>query len=334
LSSPNSTTPLKPSLALHNWLPVRIKKTSAALLCEWLYLGEKEFTEPFFDETISACRYANSNNRRFKSVSNLETMTEWAKDLKGIPPTAILFHVSRCGSTLLSQLLGIDKKNIVLSEVPFFDEILRLPLQQEVIDRGDAENVLQAALSFYGQQRFAAQQRLFIKTDSWHLHFYEQYRKLFPHVPFFLLYRHPLQVLHSQQKQRGIQSVPGLIEQELFGFTEEQSRDTNLDRYMANVVASYFEKMIRIVKSDPLAVAVDYADGLQNSIHKLYSLLQLPLEKVLDQTFAERCRFHAKRPSQVFEEEQKESEMPSFLATAFSRYEQLKAISGKPLPSL
>jgi hypothetical protein len=325
---------LKPSPALHNWIPFRIKKASLDLLCEWLYLGEKEFTEPFFDETISACRYANSNNRPFRSVSDLETMTKWAKDLNAVPPTAILFHVSRCGSTLLSQLLSIDKKHIVLSEVPFFDEILRLPLQQEAIDRAAAENYWQAALSFYGQQRFAGQQRLFIKADSWHLHFYEQYRNLFPNVPFFLLYRHPLQVLHSQQKQRGIQSVPGMIEPELFGFTPEQSSDTNLDRYMANVLTTYFEKMLRIVKSDPLAIAFDYAEGLHNIIDKMYSLLRLPRGKEMAKKIAERCRFHAKRPLQVFAEEQKDEDVPVFLQPAVSLYEQLKAISRKPLSPL
>lgn len=188
---------------------------------------------------------------------------------------------------------------------------------------------MQAAVSFYGQQRFTAQQRLFIKADSWHLLFYGQYRKLFPGIPFFLLYRHPLQVLHSQQKQRGIQSVPGMIEPELFGFTPAQSRDTNLDRYMANVLTTYFDEMIRIVESDPLSVAFDYADGLQNIIHKMYSLLQLPVEKELAETFAERCRFHGKRPSQVFAEEQKDDDVPAFLQPAFSLYEELRAISKK-----
>ena len=123
--------------------------------------------------------------------------------------------------------------------------------------------------------------------------------------------------------------MPGLLEPELFGFRPEQSRDTNLDRYMANVLATYFEKMIHIVNSDPLSFAFDYADGLHNIIHNIYSLLRLPLEKELEEKFAERCRYHAKRPSQVFAEEQKDDEMPAFLTPVFSRYEQLRAISRK-----
>jgi hypothetical protein len=317
---------MEPSLALKNWIPIRIAKDAPELLCEWLFTGEKEFTEPFFDETIAACRYANSNNRRYKVVSDLNAMAAWARYLTAVPPAAIIFHVSRCGSTLLSQLLAEDKQNIVLSEVPFFDEILRMPLQRPDEDWSGTEGYLSAAVRFYGQQRNPNQQRLLIKADSWHLHFYEQYRNCFPGVPFFLLYRHPLEVLHSQQKQRGVQSVPGLIEPSVFGFTKEQGSDTNLNRYMSHVLTSYFQKMIHILQNDPLAFSFDYLEGMNTISQQLYARLNLPLEKELAERFEQRCRFHAKRPNQLFEEEQQNKDLASYLEPAFSLYRQLTSL--------
>ena len=112
-----------PSNELKNWVPWKLSNT----LCEWLYTGNKKFTEPFFDDTISVCRNLDENRKPYKVVSDLQIMAEWAGDINALVPSAIIFHVSRCGSTLLSQLLGLDETHIVLSEVPFFDELLRLP---------------------------------------------------------------------------------------------------------------------------------------------------------------------------------------------------------------
>lgn len=315
---------MSPSQALHNWLPVRLQKASPDLLCEWLHIGEKEFTEPFFEETLSACKYAQGGNRRYKSVSGLPMLAEWSKEIPALAPTAIIFHVSRCGSTLLSQLLSLEKKNLVLSEVPFFDDILRLPFQFPSVSQPAASNFFRAALVFYGRQRNSEQKNLFVKTDSWHLHFYEQLRTLFPQIPFILLYRDPFDVLHSQQKQRGLQSVPGLIEPQLFGFTDEESRERNPDRYMAHVLSSYFRQISTIIENDPLAFAFDYAEGMNHITKEVYRLLQLPLSSSLEQQFEERCRYHGKRPQQVFAETREKSKGPGYLEPCYALYEKLR----------
>ncbi len=295
-------------------------------MCEWLYMGEKEFTEPFFEETLSACKYAQGGRRRYKSVSDLPMLVEWSTGIAALAPTAIIFHVSRCGSTLLSQLLSLEKENLVLSEVPFFDNVLRLPFQLPSVSQPAAGEYFRAALAFYGRQRNSEQQNLFLKADSWHLHFYEQLRRLFPQIPFILLYREPFEVLRSQQKQRGLQSVPGMIEPQLFGFTEEESRELNPDRYMGHVLTSYFRQISRIIESDPLAFAFDYAAGMDNIIRDVYSLVQLPFYSSLEQQFEERCRYHAKRPQQVFAEMGEKSQWPGYLEPCYAFYEKVKKL--------
>ncbi|MDQ3278877.1 MAG: sulfotransferase, partial [Bacteroidota bacterium] len=264
--------------------------------------------------------------------SDLDMMLQWAKDIPFLPVTAIIFHVSRCGSTLLSQLLAADEKNSVLSEVPFLDAMLRLPYQRNDVTSSQAEAYFKAALSYYSRPRAAGQERLFIKADSWHLHFYPQLRRLFPAVPFFLLFREPVGVIRSQQRQRGIQSVPGMIEPEVLQLTAEQRTEFNLDRYMANVLAGFYRQMIRILQADPLSFPLQYADGMENNIRQLYQRLCLPVNSDLAAVFADRCRFDAKRPQQVFAAEQNGEEVPSFLTTAFDLYQQLALLS-KAVPS-
>lgn len=317
---------MKPSVALKGWLPWRMSKSSPEALCEWIFTGERAFTEPFFDDTVAVCRREPENNRRYRVVSSLDMLGGWAEQTEALSPSAIIFHVSRCGSTLLSQLLACDPEHLVLSEVPFFDELLRLPFKHQV-PAATTEKYLGAALRLYGQKRTPRQQRLFIKTDSWHLHFYETFRTLFPATPFILLYRHPSEVLRSQQKQRGLQSIPGVLEPQLFGFEDAVSSEVNLDRYMAGVLHSYFDKISRIIENDPLAFAFNYKEGIGTLVKQLYRLLHFDLSKETAEKTAERCRYHAKHPQQVFAEALGEAELPAYLEPSFQLYQRLERIN-------
>jgi len=45
--------------------------------------------------------------------------------MTSLAPTVFIFHVYRCESILLVQLLSLDKQNIVLAEPPIFNEVSR-----------------------------------------------------------------------------------------------------------------------------------------------------------------------------------------------------------------
>jgi hypothetical protein len=114
------------SSALSKWLPYKLFYYQNQILCRWMYAGEKTFTEPFFDETVLKCLSHPYNSNPFKSVADVQLLHQWSHSIDYIKPTAFIFHVSRCGSTLLSQLLSLSAQNIVLSEVPFLDDIIAI----------------------------------------------------------------------------------------------------------------------------------------------------------------------------------------------------------------
>lgn len=115
---------------IQNWYPSRIRMNpQLGVYCEWMHLQDMPFTDPFFDETLVKARRIPANSSRFRPTSGLDMLTGWSVHLPHVPPTAFIFHVSRCGSTLLSQLLGLDPRFISLAEVPFFDDLLRLPFK-------------------------------------------------------------------------------------------------------------------------------------------------------------------------------------------------------------
>ncbi|HEY5406478.1 MAG TPA: hypothetical protein VIJ92_05310 [Ginsengibacter sp.] len=310
-----------PSDEIINWIPWKLSGT----FCEWMYLSDKKFTEPFFSDTISACKNFYENRSSYKVIADLEIMSEWSQRINTLSPSAFIFHVSRCGSTLLSQMLSLNETNIVLSEVPFFDELLRLPYKNS-IDIKIVNNYLIAAIRLYGRKTKREESHFFIKTDSWHLHFYEQLRSLFPGVPFILLFRNPIEVIRSHQKQRGMQSVPGIIEPEIFGFSKGQIKETNLDAYMTNVLEGYFKKMIEISKTDDNIFLCNYNEGINNILKKINNLLNLNITAEAQILMQKRTGFHAKHPQQLFAEEDTEFNTKDFMMPLTQLYNELEDI--------
>lgn len=300
------------SSMLENWVPYKLTYEEGRPYCEWLYTGDRGFTEPFFDETISICRQLYYRNR--KSVSSIEILPQWSNEVESVPPAAFIFHVSRCGSTLASQLLALDKSNIVLSEVPFFDALLR---------KGVSGESLKAAIGLYARVK-KDRKRLFIKTDSWHMFFYKQIRELYPTTPFILIYRRPDEVMRSQQKRRGMHAVPALIEPSLFGLENEEVHQMTQDEYLGLVLDRYFQAFLDIIKNDPLAVPVNYNEGPMSMVERIAAVTNTFIGSDAIEKIKTRAMYHAKYPEQVFMEEALPEPVPAYCRAAYDKYEALE----------
>ncbi len=310
---------------IENWIPLKLLQKPNDNYCKWLYLQNKKFTEPFFDETILACNQFPINYNLKSSISSTAVLEEYATTINAIKPTAFIFHVSRCGSTLLSQMLSLASQNIVLSEVPFFDALLRKGLMennmQELLPQ------LKAAIAIYAQKRNEDEKNLFIKLDSWHIHFYKELRTLYPNTPFFLLYRNPYEVLQSQQKKRGMQSLPNYLEPEIFGFTKQQIENYTLDEYMALVLETYFSSFVNILQTDNNAYALNYHNGMYSLFEKICSVSNLKIDNRDLLNIKNRTTFNAKIPTEKFIETLKTDEAPVFLKNCEKLYTQLKNLN-------
>jgi hypothetical protein len=252
----------------------------------------------------------------------LQVLKEWSLQMDDMHPTAFIFHISRCGSTLVSQLFSLLPQNIVLSEVPIFDELLRLPYRRNALPPDESNALFKAALTLYGQRRKSVHQHLFIKTDSWHILFYDRLRRLFPDVPFVLLYRTPEEVMLSHQRKRGIHAVPGLIEPEIFGF--DNAAFLNLDVYLAKVLEKYLTTYLQIIQNDKNVLLINYEEGIMNMMEKIADKAELNFSHNEWDTMKERATFDAKYPDQKFTNDQSSLAKPEYLHSCFALYEQLE----------
>ncbi|MBL0335265.1 MAG: sulfotransferase family protein [Chitinophagaceae bacterium] len=308
-----------------NWLPYKLRKADPVSI-QWIFRGEKTPTEPFFDDTLNACRGYMENSRIGEMISTPEDMIRLAKSSDSVKPGAFIFHISRCGSTLLSQLLAMDKEHISLSEVPVFDAILRSRYSFPSLDEEWVDQAFRAAVQLHSVRLHGVETTCFIKTDCWHIFYYEQLRRLYPGVPFILLYRSPDEVLRSQQKKRGMQSVPGIVESSLMGISDEDAACTNLDFYFSRVMENILAAFCKVATADPLAIPVNYSQGMED----VYSItLQSagidPAEK-MDQSIRDRIQFHGKYPDQPFSGEDKIAEPDPLLVNCFEQYRKLESV--------
>ena len=311
------------SSALKDWIPIKLFEDSGNEYCRWVYLGDETFTDPFFDETILRCMKLPGNSSRYRAVSSIEVMKGWSKQIESISPTAFIFHVSRCGSTLISQLLALNPANIVLSEAPFIDDLLRNGFKKNK----SSSSYIKAALNFYGAKRNESNKNLFIKADSWHIHFYKQLRELYPQVPFILLYRKPDEVIRSQQKKRGMHAVRGVIDPAIFNFDNNEIADLSLDEYMAKVLEGYFTAFIDILQKDKLAVPVNYNEGAITIINKIAAATGITLQEDEMEAMKQRSGFHGKHPGEVFKEQAVDTLAPGYMNKVFELYNAVERLS-------
>ena len=223
-------------------------------------------------------------------------------------------------------MLATSEEHIVLSEVPFFDDILRLPYKDTHFNEAATSELLALAIKFYGQKKTGQEKRLFIKTDSWHLFFYKQLRQLYPSVPFIFIYRSPDEVFRSHRKKPGMQAVPGLIEPQVFGFKTEDmvySGYGGLDIYLSGVLESYFSQCLEIAAADDQFLLLNYNEGPIPMIEKIAAFTNTPLTRQDLLNMSERSLYHSKNPEERFSEDAVTG-IPACLDKAMELYHKLE----------
>lgn len=220
------------------WMPGRVGwGEGPEAQVTWLHGEDERFVEPFLEDTFNVWR-RRPVNMVFAPVTSLEQLRVRAKALPGMAPAGFIFHVSRCGSTLLARLLAQASNALVLSEPPPFDAIVRANHRQVRMDEALQIETLRAMVSALGQARAPGQDRLFIKLDAWHALQAPLLRAAFPDTPWVFLYRDPLEVLVSQLTQRGLHTVPGVLPPSLIGLTE--ASPATPEEYCARVLAAIY----------------------------------------------------------------------------------------------
>lgn len=188
---------------LKGWLPIRIWAQDGEWRVDWCWFGERRLEQSFFRDSVDdALRLPF--NQVFRRETPLQVLCDWpAAD---VAPTAFIHHASRCGSTLLCQMLARLDEFIVVSEPPALDVLLRAELEP-----GVRQAALRGLLAAYGQARCGSERALVIKCDAWNIGELPLLQAAFSDTPWLFLYREPLEIVVSHLRAAGMHMVPGMI---------------------------------------------------------------------------------------------------------------------------
>ena len=205
-------------------------------LVTWVDLRGVRFDEPVFRDTLS--RVAK---QRWKALTGIDELR--ALDARpALAPCLFIFQVSRCGSTLLSQMLATLAANVVVSEASVISDILSAsPAPPE------REELLRLVIRALGRNHGGAAQRLIVKFSSWNVLSAGLIHRAFPDTPMIWLQRDPMGVVASHAHQ-----PPGWTAWQesgepalsMFGLTVDEARAMSAARFRLVAIEALYRSAL------------------------------------------------------------------------------------------
>jgi hypothetical protein len=308
---------MAPRASMDGWTPIRVHWRDEPVV-EWCWTDRLAFTDPFFVQTIErAFRLPYSLLfRRETALADLEDVEP------GLEPNGFVFHVSRCGSTLVSQMLAAVPRHLVLSEPVPVDHVLGAPASE-------AERVrrLRAIVTALGRRWRGDERGYVLKLDAWHACHLATVRRAFPDVPWVFLFREPVEVLASQLRHRGAHMIPGAIDPALFGLDRASITQMTPEEFCACVLAAICRSAL--AHRDARALFVNYRDLPGAVFDRILPAFGLECDEDDRAAMEAAARLDAKNPALPFSTE-REAVAPPALRRATDRwvrplYEELVA---------
>ena len=218
---------------LTGWTPIYSYLAHGQLMLDWCYTGARRFTEPFFGDTVDQVN-RDLAALLFRPQTTFAEASDCERCRPGMLPDGFVFHMSRCGSTLVARSLGALPENRVLSEPTALNAVVRAALVDARIPRATLIDWLRTVVSLLGRP-LDRETRYFLKLDCWHALALPLFVEAFPATPWIFLYRDPAEVLVSQVRAPGAWSVPSALAPEVFGVVRDDMPPRH--EYLARALA-------------------------------------------------------------------------------------------------
>ena len=274
-------------------IPVELCKRDSDLFVVLLTLPRGYFREPFFidslarsfsilkaeiklpeeDELLARPVHYDEKDERVAYIPIDEFIEKFSST--GIDKKlGFIFHMSRCGSTLATQMLASSDRFFVLSEPTIINAVIDPALN---ISQEKRDLLLKASIKALADCSPRICERVFIKFRSWNTLYLNQILKDFPDITWMFIHRHGLEVLCSV-----LEKPPGWIRSRMgyakyfstfLKVNENDVRIMNNDEYITRMLGAF----CRIAKNAPSKkkLLVDYYD-LKDSfivaINKLWNI--------------------------------------------------------------
>ena len=279
------------------WIPAQVLWRDSGLRVVSTLLGRRRLLDPFFDQTIRVQMMQPFHTLFRREIAIEELAADESLHASAVPLRGMIFHMSRCGSTLISQMLAASERNIVASEPPPLDAVIRAHICAPDLTEETRIRWMRAMVAALGQPRAGDEQASYIKMGCWHIHHVDLMRKAFPDVPFVFLYRDPLEVAVSHQHSPAAWTVPGLLHPTNLQLEMDDWKPQSTEIYRAKILARICESGL-LAAQQCGALLVNYSELPEAMFGRLFQHLQLS-DKDIAPMRAQASR-DAKSPSMPF----------------------------------
>jgi len=285
---------------LDGCVPIRVHADRGRPMVDWCHMGHARFGEPFFNETVER-RLRDPFALLFRHQTPLDDLLELRRTSPGVPPAGFIFHMSRCGSTVITQMLAASVENVVLSEPEPVEGLLRARLFTRGIPDETWIAWLQALISAMARPRLGPERRCFVKFDAWQTLDLPLIRSAFPEVPWIFVHRHPVEVLASHRRSPAAQMIPGVFPSTLYGIEPAEVARISTDEYVARALRAICDAALGLLDDGGLPVAYsELPDAAWTSIAAHFGLsISEPDVDAMRQA----ARLDVKRPAHEFRDD-------------------------------
>jgi hypothetical protein len=313
------------ALPPRGWLPARAFWQGEDLYVGWSYFGDRRLAEPFFENSLRRA-LESPFNLLFQYATPIGRLPDWLAAHPGLTPRGFIFHMSRCGSTLVTQMLAALPHNLVLSEAPPLDAVVQARARRPDLSETQQALWLAWMVAALAQPR-CGERALFVKLDSWHTLALPLFRRAFPSVPWVFLYRDPVEVLVSQLKVPGIHTVPSLGGAAILG-TEAPFEPHRREDYCARILARICEPVLAHVREGGGSL-INYRDLPAATWTSILPHFGVPVSARDRAAMAKAARFDAKTPGIPFTPDADDKQASATRAVRAAAQEHLSNLYGR-----
>ncbi len=247
---------------LRGFLPLEYKLSRNRMVIQLIQGEADKPCDAFISETHQ--RLIKTGAKRELLVASKNSISASDVSLISNNIAGIILHVSRCGSTLLCNMLDTLDKCFVVRESPIINELLfddRLSCSQK-------KHLLDHILFFYAYYAKMLGRRCVIKLTSYCVFQLPFIIEHFPSVPRLFLHRHPVKVLGSIVK-----APPGWVTTDVLVGKVEINELLNNKEIVVRAAAILSQLLTEALAQQKYLVVMSYDDllkGIGLSVAELF----------------------------------------------------------------
>ena len=244
-----------------DWTPIHVTHSTPQPQYLWSRLGTQRFDDPFFTQTVGTA--LNSPlPKLLQRTTSLDELVAASERESCVEPRGFIFHVSRCGSTLVSQMFARLPRIITISEAhPLMDATDDPRLSPE-----DRRRAFRALIRLYSRKVNGSEIGSVFKLGLRESFHWQMIAETFPNTPRLVLHRDPVEVLVSNLMSPCEAAFPGVISAELLGPSPRPI--LNNEDYAMFVFSRIYASVLDAARA-PGSLTLDYTalpDAVENRI--------------------------------------------------------------------